>query len=133
MTLPFIRNSTEPQYGIGLGSFNLGNGLIEISALTSLIGSTAADSLALGDKGPAGLVWAMMTVFGAMSVVKLFIATATPGWLRESVGVRSPKSDATVGLSLDLNKSFKSRGREERAIAVECETKVVSMLAFLGV
>jgi len=75
----------------------------------------------------------MMTVFGAMSVVKLFIATATPGWLRESVGVRSPKSDATVGLSLDLNKSFKSRGREERAIAVECETKVVSMLAFLGV
>lgn len=126
MTLPLTSNSTAAQYELGLGSFNFGNGLIEISALTSLIGSTAADSLALGDKGPAGLVWATMTVFGVMSVVKLFIATATPGWLRESVGVRSPKADATIGLSLDLNKSYKSRGLEARAIAVECETKVVS-------
>jgi hypothetical protein len=133
MTPPSRSNSTEPQGGLGLGSFNFGNGLIEITALTSLIGSTAADSLALGNKGPAGLVWSMMSVFGAMSVIKLFIATATPGWLRESVGVRSPKSDAVVGLSLDLNKSFKYRGREERAIAVECENKIVSMLPFPGV
>lgn len=132
MALPPISNSTEPSGGgLGLGTFNLGNGLIEVAALTSLLGSTAAESLALGNKGPAGLVWAMMTVFGAMSVVKLFIATATPGWLRETVGARSPKSDAVVGLSLDLNRSFKSRSRAGHAIAVECETKVVSMLAIL--
>jgi len=50
-----------------LGLFNLGNGLIEVAALTSLVGSAAAQSLALGDKGPAGLVWATMTIFSAMS------------------------------------------------------------------
>jgi hypothetical protein len=108
-----------------LGLFNLGNGLIEIAALTSLVGSAAAQSLALGDKGPAGLVWATMTIFGAMSIVTLFTATATPGWLRDSVGVRSAKSDAVVGLSLDLNKSFKYRGRGGPAKAVECEIEIV--------
>jgi hypothetical protein len=108
-----------------LGLFNLGNGLIEIAALTSLVGSAAAQSLALGDKGPAGLVWATMTIFGAMSIVTLFTATATPGWLRDSVGVRSAKSDAVVGLSLDLNKRFKYRGRGGPAKAVECEIEIV--------
>ena len=115
-------NSTELKDG--QGPFNLGNSLVEIAALTSLIGSTAAESLALGDKGPAGLVWAMMTVFGAMPVVKQFIATATPGWLRESMGVRSSRSDAVVGLYLDLNKAFKFQARGDPAIAVECEIKV---------
>lgn len=129
MSPPSMSNSTRTQDKLGLGSFNLGNGLIEITALTSLIGSTAADSLALGNKGPAGLVWAMMSVFGAMSVIKLFISTATPGWLRESLGVRSPKSDAVVGLSLDLNQSFKYRDHEDRAIAVYCENRIVSTLA----
>ena len=108
-----------------LGLFNLGNGLIEVAALTSLVGSAAAQSLALGDKGPAGLVWATMTIFSAMSVVTLFTATATPGWLRDSVGVRSAKSDAVVGLALDLNKSFKYRGRGETAKAIECEILIV--------
>jgi hypothetical protein len=117
-------NSTDIK--AALGSINLGNGLIEIAALTSLIGSTAAESLALGDKGPGGLAWAMMTIFGALSVVKLFIATTIPGWLRESVGVRSARSDAVVGSSLNLNKSFKSRGRGEPAKAVECEIQIVS-------
>jgi hypothetical protein len=47
-------NSTDIK--AALGSINLGNGLIEIAALTSLIGSTAAESLALGDKGPEALL-----------------------------------------------------------------------------
>jgi hypothetical protein len=65
-----MANSTDIK--TGLGSINLGNGLVEIAALTSLIGSAAAESLALGDKGPGGFAWAMMTIFGALSVVKLF-------------------------------------------------------------
>jgi hypothetical protein len=126
-------NSTESISGLGF--FNLGNGLIEIAALTSLIGSTAAGSLALGDKGPAGLVtlWATMTIFGVMSIVTLFTATATPGWLRDSVGVRGAKSDAVVGLSLDLSKSFKYRGRGEAANAVECEIQIVRTTSYLRI
>jgi hypothetical protein len=56
-----MANATDS--GSTLGLFNLGNGLIEIAALTSLVGSAAAESLALGDKGPAGLVWATMTTY----------------------------------------------------------------------
>jgi hypothetical protein len=119
-----MANATDSASALGL--FNLGNGLIEIAALTSLIGSAAAQSLALGDKGPAGLVWATMTIFGMISIVTVFTASATPGWLRDSVGVRGPMSDAVVGLSLDLNKSFKCRGRGEPAKAVECEVQIVS-------
>ena len=121
-----IANSTEVKaLKSGLSTFNFGSSLIEIAALTSLIGSTAAESLALGDKGPAGLAWAMMTVFGAIPVVRLFIATATPGWLRESMGVSNPKSDAVVGLFQDSDERFRFAGRGSPAIAVECEAKVV--------
>ena len=74
MAAPKMGDLPGPQ-GI-LGILNIGNNLVEIAALTSLVGSTAAESLALGNKGPAGLVWAMMTVFGSMSVVKLFIDCA---------------------------------------------------------
>jgi hypothetical protein len=61
-----LENSTESISGLSI--FNFGNGLIEIVALTSLIGSTAAQSLAIGDKGPAGLAWATMTIFGAKAL-----------------------------------------------------------------
>jgi hypothetical protein len=114
-----------------LSLFNLGNGLIEIAALTSLIGSAAAQSLALGDKGPAGLVWATMTVFGMISIVTVFTASATPGWLRDSIGVRGPRSDAVIGLSLDLKESFRCRGRGEPAKAIECEVHIVRSIDHL--
>jgi hypothetical protein len=124
-----MANATDPVSALGI--LNLGNGLVEIAALTSLVGSAAAQSLALGDKGPAGLVWATMTIFGMMSIVALFTASSTPGWLRDSVGVRGPKSDSVVGLSLDLNKSFKCRGRGEAASAIECEIQIVSSISHL--
>ena len=37
-------------------SLNLGGSLIEIAALTALIGSTTAESLVLGNKGAVGLL-----------------------------------------------------------------------------
>jgi hypothetical protein len=108
-------------------TFNIGNGFIEIAALTSLIGSTTAQRLALGNKGPAGLVWATMTVFGSMSVVRAGIATVTPGWMRDSLGVRSSDTDAAVGLSLDLNKKrTRYRSRAGVAKGVICEVENVS-------
>lgn len=111
----------------GLGPFDLGNGLVEIAALTSMIGSTTAQTLVIGNKGPAGLVWATMTIFGAMSVVKACVAAVTPGWLRDSLGVGSGETDAAIGLSLNLHKKgYKYRIRGVVAKGVECEVKAVS-------
>jgi hypothetical protein len=67
----------------------LGSGLVEIAALTALIGSATAESLTLGNKGAPGLAWAVFSTFGALSVVKVCVAGATPVWLRNSLGVRN--------------------------------------------
>lgn len=118
-------NST--QFAPTFATFDIGNGLIEIAALTSLIGSATAQTLALGNKGPAGLVWATMTIFGGMSIVRAGIAAVTPGWLRDSLGVRSTETDAAVGLSLNLNKKrtlYRAGGGVAKG--VECEVKIVS-------
>jgi hypothetical protein len=108
------------------GSFNIGNGFIEIAALTSLIGSTTAQALVLGNKGVAGLVWATMTIFGGMSVVRAGVAAVTPGSLRDSFGLRSADIDAAVGLGLDLKrKRVRYRARGGLAKGVECVVKPV--------
>lgn len=91
----------------------LGNGLIEIAALTTLIGSTTSESLTLGSRGAAGMPWAAISAFGSFSIIKACIAAATPGWLRETLGVRSSCTDSAVGLSLNL--LSKRMDREDRA------------------
>lgn len=99
--------------------FNLGNGLIEISALTSMIGSGTALRLALGNKGPGGFVWATMSSFGAMSVVKACLAAVIPAFLLDSLGARSQDVDAVLGYKLDLNKHFDHRNRSAVAKGIE--------------
>jgi len=120
------RNETETVPA--LASFSIGNGLIEIAALTSLIGSGTVNTLALGTKGPAGLVWANMTIFGMMSVVRAGVATITPASLRDSLGVRSKEADEAIGLSLDLNKKgVRFRSRAGLAHGVECDVTNVGL------
>ena len=119
-----VNNST--QFAPAFASFDIGNGLIEIAALTSLIGSTTAQTLALGNKGPTGLVWATMTIFGGMSIVRAGVGAITPGWLRDSLGVKSTETDTAVGLSLNLKKRILYRTRSGVANGVECEVKNVS-------
>ena len=63
-----MSNGTHAQEKVS--SLNLGGGLIEIAALTALVGSTTAESLVLGNKGAAGLVWGTMSIFGALSVIR---------------------------------------------------------------
>lgn len=107
-------------------SLNLGGGLIEIGALTALIGSTTAASLVLGNKGAPGLLWGTMSIFGALSVIKACVAAATPDWLRETLGVRNKETDAAIGLSLDLDsKSLQKKSRATTgAVGVACKVGV---------
>lgn len=87
----------------------IGGGLVEIAALTALIGSATAESLTLGNKGAPGLAWAASSTFGALSVIKACVAGATPGWLQDSLGVRNTATDLAIGLSFDLDSRYKDR------------------------
>jgi hypothetical protein len=89
-------------------SLKIGTGLIEIAALTTLIGSSTAESMVLGDKAGPGVAWASMSALGSLSVIKGCIAGASPNWLRETLGVRSAISDAALGLKLDLRSRYRS-------------------------
>lgn len=113
-----------------LSSLNLGGGLIEIAALTALIGSTTAESLVLGNKGAAGLAWGTMSIFGALSVIRGCLAAATADHIRESVGLRTKETDAAVGLSLNLNvKSLKNRSRIGGAAGIMCKVGTIPVSA----
>ena len=107
-------------------SLNLGGGLVEVAALTALVGSTTAESLILGNKGAAGLVWGSMSAFGALSIIRACISAATPDWLRDTLGVRAKEIDAAVGLALRLDeKDRKSRARVGSAIGLVCKIETV--------
>ena len=109
-----------------VSSFNLGGGLIEIAALTALIGSTTAESLVLGNKGAAGLVWGTMSVFGTLTIIRACISAATPDWLRDTLGVRAKEIDAAVGLALRLDqKDRRGRARVGSAVGLACKVETV--------
>ncbi|KAJ9664935.1 hypothetical protein H2201_004987 [Coniosporium apollinis] len=99
-------------------NLDFGSGLVEIAALTALIGSTTAESLVLGTRGAAGMPWAALSSFGSVFLIKACIAASTPGWLRDTMGVRNARSDAAIGLSLDLNRRHKGRKTLGEAIGV---------------
>ena len=110
--------------------WKVGPGLIEIGALSALIGSQTAASLSLGDRGVAGLPWAAISMFGFLSIIQACVAAATPSWLRESLGVRTSATDFSVGMSLDLSTKDKSRDNTARknqveAIGIICERQAV--------
>jgi hypothetical protein len=88
---------------------NLGGGLVEIAALATLIGATTAQSLVLGSRGAAGLPYAVMSIFGSPFLIKACISACTPGWLRETMGVRNAQCDAAVGLNLRVERCTESR------------------------
>lgn len=116
--------------GIGSGVFKVGSGLIEIAALTALVGSSTAQSLMLGNRGAVGLVWAAMSMFGVLSMIKACLAAAIPAWLRDTLGVRGVEADEALGLSLTLEKEeFKARNSVARdTVGIVSEIHKVSML-----
>ncbi|KAJ7647978.1 hypothetical protein FB45DRAFT_782955 [Roridomyces roridus] len=99
-----------------LGSFNFSNNLVEVGALTALIGSSAAESLVLGNRGAAGVAWAATSSFGTISVVKACFCGANSGWLRETLGIRTAASDSAVGLELPYASSRATKIRRNRNV-----------------
>ncbi|KAJ6473297.1 hypothetical protein DFH09DRAFT_1219108 [Mycena vulgaris] len=99
-----INDAAQPAGGF-LGSFSFSNNLVEVGALTALVGSSVAGSLVLGNRGAAGIAWAATSSFGTISVVKACFCGATSGWLRETLGIRTASSDLALGLELPHNSS----------------------------
>ena len=134
MLLPIpipVVQADNPQAPVSLFNFQLGNGLVEIAALTTFIGSHATSLLALGNRGAVGLPWAAISAFGGLSIVKACVTGACPGWLQHVLGVRNEVSDQALGMSLDLDRTFggvtNARKNMEEAIGIVCKNGTVSI------
>ncbi|KAJ7147020.1 hypothetical protein C8R44DRAFT_758615 [Mycena epipterygia] len=105
-----------------MSSFTFSNNLVEIGALTALVGSSVAESLILGNRGSAGVAWGATSSFGTISVVRACFAGACSGWLRESLGVRTTASDEAVGFELaqDSNRAGNLRRSMSEPLAIFC-------------
>lgn len=102
MTLTTSNSTTTPTlFGLPLPSLNFGNNIVDVSSLTTLIGSTVGESLVLGNRGAAGIAWASTSSFGLLWIIRGCINGASPGWLREVTGVRSGVSDSSLGMELN--------------------------------
>jgi hypothetical protein len=108
-------------------SFNFGNGFVEVGALTTMIGSRIAAVFVLGGKGPAGLVWGTVSAFGTSSVIKACACAASPGWLRQIVGLRTPVFDGEIGMELSLSPDSKvariARTSLESPLGISCNAE----------
>ncbi|KAM5468603.1 hypothetical protein MferCBS49748_003361 [Microsporum ferrugineum] len=89
-------------------NLDIGGGLVEIAALTALIGATTGESLILGSRGAAGLPWAAMSLFGTPFLIRACISARTPMWLREMIGVKNAKCDTMVGMSSRIERVARS-------------------------
>ncbi|KAF7378503.1 hypothetical protein MSAN_00277900 [Mycena sanguinolenta] len=103
-------------------SFGFSNNLVDVSALTALIGSSVAESMVLGNRGSGGVAWAATSSFGTISVVKSCCSAASSGWLRETLGIRTPLCDSAVGMCLphDSARASKVRRNAGDPVALFC-------------
>lgn len=101
-SLVMSTNSTTESGSSSFPTISLGNGLVELTALTTLVGSSITESFVLGNHGSVGLAWAPMSSFGIISVIKGCISGASPGWLRQTLGLRTTASDTAVGLDIGM-------------------------------
>ncbi|KAF7596222.1 hypothetical protein BBP40_002754 [Aspergillus hancockii] len=91
---------------------------VPLGAAATLIGSSTAESLTLGNRGTAGLPWATLTFFGVLSVIKTCIAAACPDCFRDAIGVRSPEVDSALGMSIGLRVKPTHTGSAGPAVGV---------------
>jgi hypothetical protein len=88
-----------------------GNGMVEISAVATLIGAPIAESFTVGLKSAACLPWASISSFGLLHVAKAALAAAVPDWLREALGLKNENVEAAIGLCLPLYEEKQARSR----------------------
>ena len=102
-------NSTRPTsaFSFNLQVPNFGNGFVDLTMLTTLVGPAAAETLVLGNHGAAGLAWAAMSAFGTGRVISACLSGACAPWLREIMGLRSKLIDSSLGMEL----SSKANGK----------------------
>jgi hypothetical protein len=114
-----------------MGGENPGSGVVEIAALTALVGVSTVESLVLGDRGAAGLPWAAQSSFGVIFLIQACIAASTPDKLRDTMGVRGERADLAVGLHLGfhMKRKRKIHGKTE-GIAVHL-SKMKNVSAYL--
>jgi len=65
------------------------SGVVEISAVATLIGAPIVEAMTLGLKSAACLPWASISSFGLLHVAKASLAAAVPDWSRESLGLQN--------------------------------------------
>lgn len=89
----------------------IGGGLVEISAVATIIGAPIAEALIHGLKGACGMVWAPMSTFGAIHVTKACLSASVPDWLREAMGLSNPIVTNAIGVMLPITLSKQSKNR----------------------
>ncbi|TDL15447.1 hypothetical protein BD410DRAFT_120589 [Rickenella mellea] len=83
--------------------FKFGSGLVEVSALATILGASSAEALTLGLKGAGGMAWAAMSSFGALHVVKAALSAAVPDWSRDSLGLGGTHVDSAIGVAIEID------------------------------
>ncbi|KAH8818793.1 hypothetical protein DL96DRAFT_1470873 [Flagelloscypha sp. PMI_526] len=122
--VPVQGDSTSNTTSTVLSPFTPGNGMVEIATLTTLVGSSTAGILMFGTRGSAGLPWAAMSAFGALSIVRTCISGASPAWLRETLGIRDGMGDSILGLALNLEKDTRGASKLRRGSLEASQDKI---------
>lgn len=89
----------------------IGGNLVEISAVSTIIGAPIAEALIHGLKAACGIVWAPMSCFGQIHVIKACLSASVPDYLRESMGLRNQFVDNALGVLLPVNRFRRARSR----------------------
>ncbi|KAL4888805.1 hypothetical protein BDV59DRAFT_196169 [Aspergillus ambiguus] len=108
----------------------LGGSLVEISAVSTIIGAPIAEALIHGLKAACGIVWAPMSCFGVIHVVKACLAASAPDFLRESMGLRNQFVDDAIGVVLPVNRFKQARSRMDLGDA--CAIEVLPQRRWVG-
>lgn len=108
-------------------ALNFGNNLVDIAAVTTLVGATTAESLAQGSRGAAGLPWAAMSSFGAFYLIKACAAGPLPAWLREALGINSQLCSSILGVGATLDKKTLLKANPTNPVAIAVPRVKVSV------
>jgi hypothetical protein len=117
-------NTAHESSFLPMAAERFGGGLVEISAVATIVGAPTAEALIHGLKAACGMVWGPMSSFGAIHVTKACLSASVPDWLRESLGLRNPFVDAAIGVMLRVNRFKQAKNRVDLGDA--CAIQVIS-------